>query len=93
MSGKRPSIVEVFGEIPEPRIEGRSKDNRLTQMQVLAACAMICSADDFVGIQAWGHERGDWLRRFQKPDNGIPSHDTQGRPCASRLGGEKRGGD
>ena len=35
--------------------------------------------DDFVGIEAWGKERIDWLRRFLKLEKGIPSHDTLGR--------------
>ena len=46
---------------------------------MLAACAMVCGVDDFVGIEAWGNERIDWLRRFLKLENGIPSHDTLGR--------------
>jgi predicted transposase YbfD/YdcC len=40
---------------------------------------MLCGVDDFVGIEAWGNERIDWLRRFLKLENGIPSHDTLGR--------------
>ena len=35
--------------------------------------------DDFAGIEAWGNERIDWLRRFLKLENGILSHDTLGR--------------
>ncbi|KAF0167159.1 MAG: putative transposase [Rhodocyclaceae bacterium] len=76
--GKRLSIAEAFGEIPEPRVAGRSKHD-LVEMLVLAACAMVCGVDDFVGIEAWGNERIDWLRRIVKLENGIPSHDTLGR--------------
>jgi predicted transposase YbfD/YdcC len=75
---KRLSIGEAFAEIPDPRVAGRSKHN-LVEMLVLAACAMVCGVDDFVGIEAWGNERIDWLRRFVKLENGIPSHDTLGR--------------
>ncbi|MBK8120295.1 MAG: transposase family protein [Sulfuritalea sp.] len=78
ISGKRLSIAEAFAEIPEPRVAGRSKHS-LMEMLVLAACAMVCGVDDFVGIEAWGNERIDWLRRFLKLENGIPSHDTLGR--------------
>jgi predicted transposase YbfD/YdcC len=76
--GKRMSISEAFAEIPDPRVAGRSK-HHLVEMLVLAACAMVCGVDDFVGIEAWGNERIDWLRRFLKLENGIPSHDTLGR--------------
>ena len=70
-SNKR-SIAEAFGAIPDPRVAGRSKHD-LVEMLVLAVCAMVCGVDDFVGIEAWGNERVDWLRRFLKLENGIPS--------------------
>jgi predicted transposase YbfD/YdcC len=76
--GKRLSIAEAFAEIPEPRVAGWSKHD-LVEMLVLAACAMVCGVDDFVGIEAWGNEWIDWLRRIVKLENGIPSHDTLGR--------------
>jgi hypothetical protein len=72
------SIAEVFGEIPEPRVVGRSKHN-LVEMLMLAVCAMVCGIDDFVGIEEWGNQQIDWLRGFLKLENGIPSHDTFGR--------------
>ena len=75
---KRLSIVEAFEGIQEPRVAGRSKHD-LVEMLVLTVCAMVCGIDDFVGIEAWGNERIDWLRRFLKLENGIPSHDTLGQ--------------
>ena len=39
---------------------------------------MVCGIEDFVGIESWGKERIDWLRRFLVLENGIPSHDTLG---------------
>jgi predicted transposase YbfD/YdcC len=78
VESKKLSIAEAFGAIPDPRVAGRSK-HHLVEMLVLAVCAMVCGVDDFVGIEAWGNERIDWLRRFLKLENGIPSHDTLGR--------------
>ena len=72
------SIAEAFGDVPDPRVVGRSKYD-LVEMLVLTVCAMVCGVDDFVGIEAWGIERMDWLRRFLRLSNGIPSHDTLGR--------------
>ena len=72
------SIAEAFGDVPDPRVVGRSKYD-VVEMLVLTVCAMVCGVDDFVGIEAWGIERMDWLRRFLRLSNGIPSHDTLGR--------------
>lgn len=78
VESKKLSIAEAFGAIPDPRVAGRSKHD-LVEMLVLAVCGMVCGVDDFVGIEAWGNERIDWLRRFLKLEHGIPSHDTLGR--------------
>lgn len=72
------SLVESFADLPEPRVAGRSKHD-LVEMLVVTVCALMCGVDDFVGIEAWANERIDWLRRFLKLENGIPSHDTFGR--------------
>ena len=78
VAGNRLSLFEVFSDVPEPRVAGRSTYD-LAEILVLATCAMVCGVDDFVGIEAWGNERLDWLRRFLTLKNGIPSHDTVGR--------------
>jgi predicted transposase YbfD/YdcC len=76
--GKRLSLVGAFADISDPRVGGRSKHD-LVEMLVVMVCALVCGVDDFVGIEAWANERIDWLRRFLKLTNGIPSHDTFGR--------------
>ena len=78
LQSKKLSIADAFGAIPDPRVAGQSKHD-LVEMRVLVVCAMVCGLDDFVGIEAWGNERIDWLRRFLKLENGIPSHDALGR--------------
>ena len=75
---KELSLVEVFADLPDPRVRGRSKHD-LVEMLVVSVCALVCGVDDFVGIQWWAEERIDWLRRYVKLENGIPSHDTYGR--------------
>jgi predicted transposase YbfD/YdcC len=42
---------------------------------VIAVCAVICGADDFVAIAEFGRMKRDWLARFLDLRNGIPSHD------------------
>lgn len=78
VSSQRLSLMEAFADLPEPRVAGRSKHD-LVEMLVVAVCALISGVDDFVGIEAWANERIDWLRRFVRLENGIPSHDTFGR--------------
>lgn len=78
VQGKRLSLVDAFTDISDPRVGGRSKHD-LVEMLVVTVCALVCGVDDFVGIEAWANERIDWLRRFLKLTNGIPSHDTFGR--------------
>ncbi len=69
------SLAEIFSALPDPRVAGRSKHD-LVKMLVVTVCGLLCGVDDFVGIAAWADERIDWLRRFLKLENGIPSHDT-----------------
>jgi hypothetical protein len=71
-------ISTSFGDVPDPRVVGRSKYD-LVEMLVLTVCATVCSVDVFVGIEAWRTKRMAWLRRFLTLSNGIPSHDTLGR--------------
>jgi len=65
----------------------RTKDHQLLEIIVIAICAVICGADDWVEIAAWGNEKEMWLKQFLELANGIPSHDTFGR-VFSRLDAE-----
>src|SRR5258706_754090 len=75
---KVPNLFEHFKNVEDPRVE-RTKDHALLDMLVIAVCAVICGADDWVEIEGWGHEKLMWLRQFLALPNGIPSHDTFGR--------------
>lgn len=77
-TGKPVSLAEAFSVIVDPRIVGRSTHD-LVEMLVVAVCASLCGADNFVDIEVWAEERLDWLRRFMKLEHGIASHDTFGR--------------
>jgi predicted transposase YbfD/YdcC len=72
------SIVEHFSELEDPRIE-RQKQHQLLDVIVIAICAVICGADDWVAIETFGRAKEGWFRRFLALPNGIPSHDTFGR--------------
>src|SRR5262245_9688657 len=75
------SIVEHFGELEDPRIE-RQKQHQLLDVIVIAMCAVICGADDWVAIEPFGKAKEAWFGRVLALPNGIPSHDTFGRVFA-----------
>jgi len=79
MPQRRPvSIVDHLGEVEEPRIE-RQKQPQLLAVSVIAICAVLCGADDWVALETFGQAKEAWFRRFLALPNGIPSPDTFGR--------------
>ena len=82
MEGQPPtSISEHFAALTDPRVE-RCKVHPLVEIVTIALCGVICGADDWVAIEAFGQEKEDWLRTFLSLPGGIPSHDTFGRVFA-----------
>lgn len=69
------SIREHFGTIIDPRIE-RTKDYELLDIIVIAICAVICGAESWPDVAAFGQAKLIWLRKYLALPNGIPSHDT-----------------
>ena len=80
-------ITTHFDKVEDPRVD-RTKLHKLIDILVIAICAVICGADDWVGIEEFGKSREQWFRRFLELPNGIPSHDTFGRVFA-RIDGEE----
>ena len=67
------SIKEHFVDLTDPR---RGKITYpLINVVVIALCAVICGADDFVAIAKYGNVKRKWLGRFLDLSQGIPSHD------------------
>jgi predicted transposase YbfD/YdcC len=67
-----------FADVEDPRVE-RTRRHELLDILVIAICAVICGADDWVEVEAWGNAKRAWLRQQDLPlPNGIPSHDTFG---------------
>lgn len=69
------SIARHFAKLPEPRVRGRCR-HLLIDIIVIAICGVICRADDWQEIAQFARRRKDWLRRFLRLPNGVPSHDT-----------------
>jgi predicted transposase YbfD/YdcC len=89
--GRAPtSISEHFATLTDPRVE-RCKIHPLVEIVTIALCGVICGADDWVAIEAFGQEKEAWLRTFLALPGGIPSHDTFGRVFARLDPDEFRG--
>src|SRR5919202_3519154 len=69
------SLVQHFGAVADPRCGGKI-EHRLTDILVIAVCAVIACAESWDDIALYGRSKLDWLRTFLELPNGIPSHDT-----------------
>lgn len=67
------SVRKHFGELTDPR--RREPTYPLMDMVVMALCAVICGADDFVAIAKFARTKKEWLSQFLDLTNGVPSHD------------------
>ncbi len=70
---KSARLQDHFTELTDPR--RREVTYPLINIVVIAVCAVICGADDFVAIAEFGRKKRQWLARFLDLRNGIPSHD------------------
>jgi len=60
----------------------RTKLHQLEDILLIAILAVICGAEGWVDIEAFGKAKEVWLKTFLALPNGIPSHDTFGRVFA-----------
>ena len=74
MSDKKSiQLQDHFADLTDPR--RRETIYPLINVVVIAICAVICGADDFVAIARFGRTKREWLAQFLDLTNGIPSHD------------------
>ena len=65
------SFFSHFDTLQDPRLQ-RCQRHHLGDILFLTICAMIAGANDFVGMQKFGHAQQDWLKKFLELPNGIP---------------------
>ena len=73
------SIGAHFSELTDPRRNDSRTRHKLMDILVIAICAIICGADNWVAVESFGHAKYNWLSRFLQLPHGIPSHDTFSR--------------
>ena len=57
------SIDKHFAKIKDPRIN-RTKLHRLTDILLIAICAVICGADNWEEVQLFGEAKETWFKTF-----------------------------
>jgi len=72
------SPISYFSQMPDPRID-RCKAHSLEDIVFITIAAVICGAETWNEIEAYGESKEDWLREHLLLPNGIPSHDTFNR--------------
>jgi predicted transposase YbfD/YdcC len=65
----------AFQTIEDSRVQ-RTQRHNLTDILVIATCAMLCGQGHYTHMEAFGKLRRSWLETFLPLPNGIPSHDT-----------------
>ncbi len=75
------SIIEPFGSLLDPRLE-RTRIHKLSDILVIAICAIISHANSWVDVASYGRAKESWLKTFLDLEHGIPSHDTFNRVFA-----------
>jgi predicted transposase YbfD/YdcC len=76
------SILAHFQALEDPRISPATR-HKLLDVVAIALCAVICGADTWVEVEAFGRAKQEWLRTFLELPHGIPAHDTFGRVFAA----------
>src|SRR3982751_1756140 len=74
--------MAIFDELPDPRRVTRNKLHRLTDLLIIATCAVIGGAESWEAIAEYGRTKEAFFRRFLPLENGIPSPDTFARVFA-----------
>ena len=67
-----------FATVEDPR-DGPAQLHNLLDIMIIAICAVICGANAWTEVEAFGQAKAEWLGTFLELPHGIPSHDTFGR--------------
>jgi predicted transposase YbfD/YdcC len=70
-----PMFHQHFADVPDPRVGARSA-HKLLDIIAISILAVICGADGWDEIAAYGRLKESWLKTFLDLPEGIPSADT-----------------
>lgn len=69
------SVARHFADLPDPR-DHHGKRYALTSLVAISICAVVCGAEDWVGVAAFGAAKERWFRTFLDLPDTMPSDDT-----------------
>lgn len=72
------SPIDFFASVNDPRVL-RTQKHSFDSILFISLCAVICGAEGWNEIEDYGNAKIDWLEKFLRLPNGIPSHDTFSR--------------
>lgn len=75
------SLHKHFADVSDPRQAGKV-EHPLINIIFITICGVLCGADNWVAIEAFGNAQVEWLSQFLDLTKGIPSHDTMGKTFA-----------
>lgn len=75
------SLLTHFETLEDPRT-AYLVEHPLIDIVALTICAVICGAETWEDIEAYGRSKLGWLQTFLSLPSGIPSHDTIARVFA-----------
>lgn len=70
-----PALVECLSDLPDPRVK-RTRLHNLMDILVIAIYAVVCGAEGWDDMAAFGTAKRAWLQERLDLPNGIPSADT-----------------
>lgn len=68
-----PSLTAVVADLPGPRVEAANKLHELTDVRVVATCAVIAGAGTWGGVAGCGRAGGEFFHRPLELRNGTPA--------------------
>lgn len=71
-------MLSHFTSLEDPRVD-YLVEYLLIDIVAITICAVICGADTWVEVEAYGRSKRAWLKTFLALPNGIPTHDTISR--------------
>ena len=72
------ALVDHCEALEDPRMD-RQKQPQLLDSLVIAICAVLCGANDWVAVETCGKAQREWCQRCLALPHGLPSHETFGR--------------
>lgn len=75
------ALTDCFADLPDPRVE-RTRLHALTDILVIAICAVLCGAEGWDDIVEFSQAKQEWLQERLPLKKGLPCADTYRRVFA-----------